>query len=158
MLVTMAAVAPDAAQIAALELREEEFEYVVTQIVRLTQNQFEHLVTEGITVIEDLILLDEDSLIGVFPATGNLSITAMSKMRLKTLRAWTINQLILLTDPQDNIDALGFTAEVCEKLQCKFALSDKSVKDSTATKTSSGITPGTFNGRVLRGRHLRGNY
>jgi hypothetical protein len=153
----MAAVAPDAAQTAALELREEEFEYVITQIVRLTQNQFEHLVTEGKTVIEDLILLCEDSLIGVFPIMGNLSITEMSKMRLKTLRAWTINQSNLLTDPQDNINALGFTAEVCEKLQCKLALSDKSVKDSTATKTMSGITPGTFNGKGATWPASKGN-
>jgi transcriptional regulator NrdR family protein len=65
-LVIMAAVAPDAAAIAALELREEEFKYIITVIVRLSQNQFEHLVSKGITVIEDLILLDEDSLIGFF--------------------------------------------------------------------------------------------
>jgi hypothetical protein len=71
----------------------------------------------------------------------------MCKMKLKTLRAWTINESNLLTNPEDNINALGFTTEVCEILQRKLALVDKSTKGSVATKTSSGITPGTFNGK-----------
>jgi hypothetical protein len=102
----MAAQAPQAAAATALQLRRDEFEDVIMNIVGLTRQQFNHLVDQGLDVAEDLILLDEDSLLEIFPSAGVLSLKAMAKMKLKTLRAWTINQSNLLEDPDEEIEIL----------------------------------------------------
>jgi hypothetical protein len=145
--ITMAAQAPGAAAAAALQLRRDEFEDVLMNIVGLNRGQFNHIVSEGLEVAEDLIRLDEDSLLGIFPAAGALAIKAMARMKLKTLRAWTINQSNLLEDPSEDIEILYFTEDVCDKLQRKLALADIATKDGSQAKVATGITPGTFNGK-----------
>jgi hypothetical protein len=99
----MAAQAPGAAAVVAPQLRQDEFEDVLMNIVSLTRGQFNHLVDQGLLVAEDLICLDEESLLGIFLDAGALAIKAMAIMKLKTLRAWAINQSNLLEDPDEEL-------------------------------------------------------
>jgi hypothetical protein len=61
-------------------------------IVGLTAGQFNHIVDQGLSVAKNLICIDEDSLLEIFPSAGALLLKAMAKLKLKTLRAWTINE------------------------------------------------------------------
>jgi hypothetical protein len=104
-------------------------------------------VDQGLLVAKDLTRLDEESLMNIFPSAGALVIKAMAKMKLKTLRVWTINQSNLIKDPDENIEILYFMEDICDKQQRKLALMDKSTKDGSQSKMAAGVTPGTFNGK-----------
>ncbi len=126
--------------------QEQAFNRILGNVVELSRIQRAQLINQGFRVVSDLSVVDEDSLIEIFPTTGDLALTAMAKMRLKAFRIWTINKVQELNNT-GIIDPNDFTREVCEKIQRKLALKRKEGKSTDTTKSIFSGTLDNFSGR-----------
>jgi hypothetical protein len=113
----------------------------------MTQAQNNHFNNEGFSTINDLTIIDEETLLDVFPEQNRgIRLTAMMKMKLKAMRQWAIDQKNQLPNPNDEIDVIEFDDDVCAKIQSHLASKLETDKDSTTAKTTYSGTLGAFTG------------
>jgi len=112
----------EAAEVAAMPQEEEDNQQrhqhlgqAFVNIIGLTAGQSARMTNNGIDVIEDFTVIDEDTMLEIFPTTGNNALGAMQKMRLKALHRWTMQKAQELDDIQE-MDVREFTADVCHKI------------------------------------------
>jgi Reverse transcriptase (RNA-dependent DNA polymerase) len=118
------------------------FQHVLQYIIGLNTPPKRDRVTQrgGVTVVEDLLLVDMDSLLECL--TENTSV--MAKTRLKTLKLWAEEQ----HDINHHIDIRDFTEEVCREKQMKIAKAITKVKTSGSdSATGSKEKLHNFNGK-----------
>ncbi len=87
---------------------------ILENVIGLLQGQQNWPTLQGIVVVDDLIDFDEDTLDGIFPKTGNLALTGMAKMKLKSLRVWERQKDQELNQDQE-VDVKEFTVAICQK-------------------------------------------
>jgi hypothetical protein len=125
-----------------------DFRVILRDVVKLSNAQILLLTnTEGVTEATDLLGVDEASLLAIFPQTGANKLNVMCKMRLRSLREWTINRVQELSNSDEDLEPLDFTEEICGKFQIDIALRDKPGEKIGSSKQSSG-TLGTFTGKA----------
>ena len=102
---------------------EADFNHVLEHVTNLltVARRLKITATAGVTTADDLLYIDEDSLLG----SVNASTTVMSKMKLKALKRWTEEQETLGKE----IDIRGFTLNVCRKIQRELSKSSRSKRD-----------------------------
>jgi hypothetical protein len=131
---------------APLALQQEEFAACITNVVIMTPAQLNRLINNGISTAEDMAMLDNDTLMAIMPDATS----AMTKMRLKTLKSWIDKEFdTVVGQPSGTLDIRRFNLEVCRELQRKLSRkgsSTVSFKSSTQTDVKDGI--GTFNGKI----------
>ncbi len=126
--------------------READFTAVLLDVVGLTAQQCNRMTQNGIVVIDDITLLDEETLMDVFPTTGQGLLMAMPKMKLKSLRTWALTKLQELNNNAE-LNVTDFNVAMCRKIQHKLATQKVGDKSETTKPTFSG-TLETFNGRA----------
>jgi hypothetical protein len=132
---------------AALLVRQQDIDLVLNSVVGMTQAQINHFNDEGFCTIDDLTIIDEETLLDVFPEQNRgIRLTTMTKMKLKAMQQWAIDQKNQLPNPNDEIDVIEFDDDVCAKIQSRLASKLKTDKDSTTAKTTYSGTLGTFTG------------
>jgi len=129
-----------------MEARIEAFTAVLTNIVAINAQQRARMLNNGVEVAEDLTMMDEQTMLDIFPTTGATTLNAMQKMRLKALRKWAMDQTQELQEDQV-LEPQDFTQDVCRKIQMKLAYAKKSERSDSGQKASAG-SPGTFNGKA----------
>ena len=109
----------------------QDFAHSLEHVILLTTPQMRNAITAtaGITRVEDLLLLDEESLTNSCTAATS----AMSKMRLKTLKRWTERQADI---DEAMLDIQDFTPDVCRKLQRELARTKKTKEEETSVPGS----------------------
>jgi hypothetical protein len=132
---------------AVLLARQQDFDLVLNSVIGTTQAQINHFNDEGFSTIDDLTLIDEETLLDAFPEQNRgVRLTAMMRMRLKAMQQWAIDQKNQLPNPNDEIDVIEFDDDVCAKIQSHLASKLKTDKDSMTAKTTYSGTLGTFTG------------
>ena len=119
-----------------------DFAHSLEHVILLTTPQMRNTITvnAGITTVDDLLLLDEESLIN----TCTAATSAMSKMRLKTLKRWTERQADV---DEGALNIQDFTPEICRELQRELARTKKTKDDETSSQgTKEKLT--SFNGKA----------
>ena len=121
----------------------DDFLHVLEHVILLGTNAMRNAITIGAGVMEvnDLLLVDEESLIDSCSATT----TVMSKMRLKTLKRWTEKESDL---DEGALDVQNFTPDICRSLQKELARTKKSKgEEATASSGSKDKVP-QFSGKT----------
>lgn len=126
-----------------------EFQDALRDIVGLSGNQRTLLTNEGVTLATDLVGVDEESLLAVFPktATAGNRLTIMVKMRLRAFREWAIYRTQELSGTDLDLHPSDFTADVCSNYQVDIALRDKPGEKASGKAPAAG-TLGTFTGKA----------
>jgi hypothetical protein len=127
-----------------------EFKNALLNVIQLNRGQVNLLSNEGVTIASDLLGVDEESLLAVFPKAANSAnrLTIMVKMRLRAFREWAIYRTQELSGTDEDLDPSDFTEDVCGKFQVEIALRDKPGKESSGKSSISGVTLGTFSGKA----------
>lgn len=100
--------------------RMAAFNAVLLGVIGLTPAQSIKMTQNGVAVVDDITRLDENTILEIFPTTGATALSAMQKMKLKSLRQWAINKIKELGEGQV-LTAAEFTNDVSRKTQLKLA-------------------------------------
>ena len=129
-----------------LALQRELFAACMTEVVIMTPVQIARFVANGVQTAEDIAMLDSETLMGIPLDT----MSAMTKMRLKTLKSWVDTSFDeLVGQPTGTLDISMFTGEICRELQRKLSRkggASVTWKSSVQSDVKDGI--GTFNGKI----------
>lgn len=68
------------------------FKTALRNVVGLSNGQVNLMLNEGVTLATDLVTVDEESLLAIFPknATAGNRLNVMVKMKLRAFREWAI--------------------------------------------------------------------
>ena len=126
-----------AAALAQLNPAELAFDTALNTVVGLTLAQRHRLRTKGIRLAEELSLVDDKTLFGMFTQNFQTD-NGMVVMRLRSFKLWVEQEF----DIHGEVDASTFTMAKCLKIQRELA----------RTKTGGGTTSGaTRAGKTTEG-------
>lgn len=131
---------------APYEMQCQLFRSCLLDVVQMTAIQAARLATNGCNTAEDLAMLDVDTFMGIPLET----MSAMIKMRLKTLKTWIDTAFDAVVGQSTGTMYISdFTPHICREFQRKLSRKTgvtfpKSTGSTTDTKDGIGM----FNGKI----------